>query len=53
MMLDWLGYAKAGAAVLAAVESTLAAGPKNAPLTRDIGGTAGTIELGKAIAAAI
>ncbi len=53
MMLDWLGHADAGAAVLAAVESTLAAGPKRAPLTRDIGGTAGTADLGKAIAAAI
>jgi len=53
MMLDWLGHADAGAAVLAAVESTLAAGPKGAPLTRDIGGTAGTADLGKAIAAAI
>jgi tartrate dehydrogenase/decarboxylase/D-malate dehydrogenase len=53
MMLDWLGYPDAGAAVLAAVESTLAAGPKHAPLTRDIGGAAGTVDLGKAIAAAI
>jgi tartrate dehydrogenase/decarboxylase/D-malate dehydrogenase len=53
MMLDWLGYPEAGAAVLSAVESSLAAGPKHAPLTRDIGGTAGTADLGKAIAAAI
>ena len=53
MMLDWLGHADAGAAILAAIESTLAAGPKHAPLTRDIGGTAGTADLGKAIAEAI
>jgi tartrate dehydrogenase/decarboxylase/D-malate dehydrogenase len=53
MMLDWLGHADAGSAVLAGIESALAAGPKHAPLTRDIGGSAGTADLGKAIAAAV
>ncbi|MBA2548632.1 MAG: tartrate dehydrogenase [Burkholderiaceae bacterium] len=53
MMLDWLGHEEAGRAMLKAIESTLAAGPKHAPLTRDIGGTASTTDLGKAIAAAI
>lgn len=53
MMLEHLGYAKAGAAVLSAIERVLAAGPGGAPLTRDIGGTASTVELGQAIAAAI
>jgi len=50
MMLDWLGHAEAAAAVLAAIEQVLAAGPAHAPLTRDIGGTAGTADLGRAIA---
>jgi len=53
MMLDWLGYPAAAAGVLTAIESTLAAGAKHAPLTRDIGGSANTADLGKAIAAAI
>ncbi len=53
LMLDWLGYPDAAAAVLRAIESVLAAGPKNAPLTRDIGGTASTEDLGRAIAQAI
>lgn len=53
MMLDWLGHEAAGRAVLSAIESTLAAGPNHAPLTRDIGGTASTVDLGKAIAEAI
>ncbi len=53
MMLEHLGHVEAGAAVLAAIESVLAAGPANAPLTPDIGGTASTVDLGKAIAAAI
>jgi len=46
MMLDWLGHADAAAAVLRAIESVLCAGPKHAPLTRDVGGTASTAELG-------
>lgn len=53
MMLEHLGHADAGRAVLAAIERVLAAGPGAAPLTRDIGGTANTLELGQAIAAAI
>jgi tartrate dehydrogenase/decarboxylase / D-malate dehydrogenase len=53
MMLDWLGHPEAGSAVLTGIESALAAGPKHAPLTRDIGGTAGTADLGKAIADAV
>ena len=53
MMLDWLGHGDAAASVLKAIESVLAAGPAHAPLTRDIGGTAGTVDLGRAIAAAI
>ncbi|RJG07850.1 tartrate dehydrogenase [Noviherbaspirillum cavernae] len=53
MMLEHLGHAEAGAAVLRAIEKVLEAGPKNAPFTRDIGGTANTIDLGKAIAEAL
>ena len=53
MMLDWLGHADAAAAVLGAIEKVLAAGPAHAPLTRDIGGTAGTTDLGRAIAEAV
>jgi tartrate dehydrogenase/decarboxylase/D-malate dehydrogenase len=53
LMLDWLGHAEAAASVLNAIERVLAAGPEHAPLTRDIGGTAGTGDLGRAIAAAI
>ncbi|MCX8113829.1 MAG: tartrate dehydrogenase [Burkholderiaceae bacterium] len=53
LMLDWLGHPDAGAAIVRAIERVLEAGPKHAPLTRDIGGTAGTAELGAAIAAAI
>jgi tartrate dehydrogenase/decarboxylase/D-malate dehydrogenase len=50
MMLDWLGHGDAAAAILAAIEKVLAAGPAHAPLTRDIGGTAATADLGRAIA---
>jgi tartrate dehydrogenase/decarboxylase / D-malate dehydrogenase len=50
LMLDWLGYPQAAAAVLRAIESVLEAGPQGAPLTRDIGGQASTVELGRAIA---
>jgi tartrate dehydrogenase/decarboxylase/D-malate dehydrogenase len=53
MMLEHLGHAEAGAAVLAAIEQVLAAGPGHAPLTRDIGGTASTSDLGQAIAEAL
>jgi tartrate dehydrogenase/decarboxylase/D-malate dehydrogenase len=50
MMLEHLGYAEAGAAVLDAIERTLAAGNS---LTRDLGGNASTEELGAAIAQAL
>jgi tartrate dehydrogenase/decarboxylase/D-malate dehydrogenase len=43
MMIDFLGEAAAARAVEAAVVSLLAAG---APLTRDLGGSAGTAEVG-------
>src|SRR5207244_9391302 len=51
MMLDWLGHAEAGAAVMAAIERGLAAGPAHAPFTPDLGGTAPTADLGAATAA--
>jgi tartrate dehydrogenase/decarboxylase/D-malate dehydrogenase len=50
MMLEHLGHPEAAAAVVGAIERILGAGPERAPFTRDIGGTATTIELGKAIA---
>jgi tartrate dehydrogenase/decarboxylase/D-malate dehydrogenase len=53
LMLDWLGYPQAGAAVLAAIEAVLSQGPAHAPLTRDLGGSAATADLGRAIAGAI
>ncbi len=53
LMLEFLGYQGAHDAIFNAIKAVLAAGPKHAPLTRDIGGTAGTVELGKAIAEAI
>ena len=53
MMLDHLGHAAASAAILGAVESVLARGPVDASLTPDMGGTATTEELGRAIAGEI
>ncbi|WP_280923197.1 isocitrate/isopropylmalate family dehydrogenase [Pantoea endophytica] len=50
MMLEHLDYAEAGAAVLDAIELTLAAGNS---LTRELDGRASTGELGAAIAAAL
>lgn len=50
MMLEHLGHADAGAAVLSAVESVLAQGPDAAPFTPDLGGKATTEQLGAAIA---
>ncbi|PWC14018.1 tartrate dehydrogenase [Brenneria corticis] len=50
MMLEHLGYAQAGAAVLHAIESVLSQGPQAAPLTRDLGGSGNTETLGRAIA---
>ena len=45
MMLDHLGEAAAGAALIAAFEAALAVGLR----TRDLGGTAGTEELTRAV----
>ena len=53
MMLEHLGHPEAGAAVLRAIEKVLEAGPKNAPFTPDMGGTASTSDLGRAIAEAV
>src|ERR1700674_30319 len=49
MMLDHLGEQDAAGAIVKAIEKVLESGPK----TRDIGGSASTSEVGKAIAAAI
>jgi tartrate dehydrogenase/decarboxylase/D-malate dehydrogenase len=49
MMLEHLGHHDAAAAVLAAIEKVLQSGPR----TRDIGGSASTDEVGKAIAEAV
>lgn len=49
MMLDHLGYPEAAAAVVSAIESVLETGPR----TREIGGSSNTVEVGRAIAAAI
>jgi tartrate dehydrogenase/decarboxylase/D-malate dehydrogenase len=48
-MLDHLGHAEAGAAVMRGIERVLAEDPR----TPDLGGKASTSELGKAIADAI
>ena len=53
MMLEHFGYHEAGAAIVHAIETTLAAGPQLAPFTADMGGKASTTDLGRAIAAAI
>jgi tartrate dehydrogenase/decarboxylase/D-malate dehydrogenase len=50
MMLDHLGEQEAAAAIIAAFEGLLRDG---GPRTRDLGGTATTIEVGAAIAAAL
>ncbi len=49
MMLEHLGHADAAAAVLRAIETVLVEGPR----TPDIGGTAHTDDIGKAIAEAV
>jgi len=54
MMLDFLGqgdarYKAAHDAIMQAIERVLVAGPR----TPDMGGTAGTVELGSAIADAL
>jgi tartrate dehydrogenase/decarboxylase / D-malate dehydrogenase len=48
MMLDHLGHAEAGKAIVTAIERLLA--DRDAPKTPDIGGKATTAEVGKAIA---
>jgi tartrate dehydrogenase/decarboxylase/D-malate dehydrogenase len=50
MMLDHLGHEDAGMAITNAIEAVLADG---STLTRDLGGSASTQELGKAITAAL
>lgn len=52
MMLEFLGHKDAHDAVLAAIEAVLAPG-SGAPRTPDIGGTATTSDLGRAIAQAL
>jgi tartrate dehydrogenase/decarboxylase/D-malate dehydrogenase len=52
MMLEFLGHKDAHDAVLTAIEKVLAAGA-DAPRTPDLGGTAQTSDVGKAIAEAI
>jgi tartrate dehydrogenase/decarboxylase / D-malate dehydrogenase len=47
MMLEHLGEGEAAAAIVAAIESLLGEG---GPRTRDLGGHAGTEEVGKALA---
>ncbi|MCY1247369.1 hypothetical protein D9M72_606910 [compost metagenome] len=53
-MLDHLGdndpvYAQASATVISAIETVLSEGPR----TRDMGGTANTVDVGRAIAECI
>jgi tartrate dehydrogenase/decarboxylase/D-malate dehydrogenase len=50
MMLDHLGEAEAGAAIMAAIETLLRDG---GPKTRDMGGQAATTDVGSAIAALV
>jgi len=49
MMLEHLGHKDAGDAIVRAIERVLTEGPR----TRDIGGSASTIDVGKAIAEAL
>ncbi len=51
MMLDFLGHRAAHDLVMASIESLLA--DPHAPRTRDLGGTAGTADLGRALAEAV
>ncbi|MEM9683567.1 MAG: isocitrate/isopropylmalate family dehydrogenase, partial [Pseudomonadota bacterium] len=51
MMLDHLGQPEAGSAIVKAIETVLS--EKGAPLTPDMGGSANTQDLGKAIADAV
>ena len=52
MMLEFLGHKDAHDAVLAAIEKVLAAGP-DGPRTPDLGGSATTADVGRAIAQAL
>src|SRR5450755_461200 len=52
LMLDFLGHRAAHDAVIAAIEAVLDPGA-DGPKTRDLGGTATTADLGRAIAAAV
>jgi tartrate dehydrogenase/decarboxylase/D-malate dehydrogenase len=52
MMLEFLGHKDAHDAILAAIEKVLAP-QSGAPRTRDIGGNAGTTDLGRAVAEAL
>jgi tartrate dehydrogenase/decarboxylase/D-malate dehydrogenase len=49
MMLDYLGQPEAAASVVRAIEAVVQRGPR----TRDLGGTATTVEVGRAIADAV
>jgi tartrate dehydrogenase/decarboxylase/D-malate dehydrogenase len=49
LLLEHLGHPRAAADVLAAIETVVREGPR----TRDLGGTASTVEVGKAIADAL
>jgi tartrate dehydrogenase/decarboxylase/D-malate dehydrogenase len=49
MMLEHLGHPAAAAAILRAIEAVIQSGPR----TRDLGGTATTADVGRAIAAAV
>ncbi len=49
LMLEHLGESEAAAAIVAAIEKVVLAGPR----TRDLGGTASTVEVGGAIAGAV
>ena len=49
MMLEHLGHKAAGEAIVRAIETVLTEGPR----TRDMGGTAGTAEVGRAIVEAL
>jgi tartrate dehydrogenase/decarboxylase/D-malate dehydrogenase len=49
MMLEHLGHPAAAAAVVRAIEQVIQSGPR----TPDLGGTASTAEVGRAVAAAV
>ncbi len=53
MMLEHFGHLDAAAAIEAAIVKAIEAVLREGPRTRDLGGTANTVEVGKAIAAAL